>query len=104
MLLTNFVNLKYQKIYKYFIIRLTIVFDIFIYILGVALAAYGNVIVVTINIRNEILGHFYSGDDESPSNQGPSDLIMALKFIRELMPHNGGDSMMIHLHIISTCT
>lgn len=62
---------------------------------GAALAARGDVVVVTINYRLGALGFLadplVAGDDESPGNYGFKDQVAALRWVRENIASFGGD-------------
>ncbi|KAG5844852.1 hypothetical protein ANANG_G00167440 [Anguilla anguilla] len=55
------------------------------------LAAYGNVIVVTINYRLGVLGFLSTGDQAAKGNYGLLDQIQALRWLNENIVHFGGD-------------
>uniref|UniRef100_A0A4W4G7P9 Carboxylesterase type B domain-containing protein n=1 Tax=Electrophorus electricus TaxID=8005 RepID=A0A4W4G7P9_ELEEL len=55
------------------------------------LAAYGNVIVVTMNYRLGILGFLSTGDQSAKGNYGLLDQIQALRWLNENIGHFGGD-------------
>ncbi|KAJ8408930.1 hypothetical protein AAFF_G00247480 [Aldrovandia affinis] len=55
------------------------------------LAAYGNVIVVTINYRLGVLGFLSTGDQSAKGNYGLLDQIQALRWLNENIGHFGGD-------------
>ncbi|XP_070548487.1 putative inactive carboxylesterase 4 [Ptychodera flava] len=50
---------------------------------GTALAAVGDVIVVTINYRLGVFGFFATGDEHAPGNYGLHDQLAALKWVKE---------------------
>ncbi|KFQ17638.1 Fatty acyl-CoA hydrolase precursor, medium chain, partial [Merops nubicus] len=58
---------------------------------GSALAAFDNVVVVTIQYRLGILGYFSTGDKHARGNWGYLDQIAALQWIQENIIHFGGD-------------
>ncbi|CAG2108106.1 unnamed protein product [Medioppia subpectinata] len=58
---------------------------------GEALAALGDVVVVSIQYRLHALGFLYSGTDEAPGNVGLWDQAMALQWIQDNIAHFGGD-------------
>ncbi|CAG9829909.1 unnamed protein product [Diabrotica balteata] len=65
---------------------------------GTVLAAYGNVIVVTLNFRLGILGFLKAGvEDTSRSNFGLVDQVAALVWIRDNIAAFGGDSNSVTL-------
>ncbi|XP_015196055.1 neuroligin-2a isoform X1 [Lepisosteus oculatus] len=55
------------------------------------LAAYGNVIVVTMNYRLGVLGFLSTGDQAAKGNYGLLDQIQALRWLNENIGHFGGD-------------
>ncbi|KAG7465308.1 hypothetical protein MATL_G00174990 [Megalops atlanticus] len=55
------------------------------------LAAYGNVIVVTMNYRLGVLGFLSTGDQSAKGNYGLLDQIQALRWLNENIGHCGGD-------------
>ncbi|XP_045068181.1 neuroligin-2-like isoform X1 [Coregonus clupeaformis] len=55
------------------------------------LAAYGNVIVVTMNYRLGVLGFLSTGDQSAKGNYGLLDQIQALRWLNENVGHFGGD-------------
>uniref|UniRef100_A0A8C1BVI0 Neuroligin 2b n=1 Tax=Cyprinus carpio carpio TaxID=630221 RepID=A0A8C1BVI0_CYPCA len=55
------------------------------------LAAYGNVIVVTMNYRLGVLGFLSTGDQFAKGNYGLLDQIQALRWLNENIGHFGGD-------------
>uniref|UniRef100_A0A8C1R5I3 Neuroligin 2a n=1 Tax=Cyprinus carpio TaxID=7962 RepID=A0A8C1R5I3_CYPCA len=55
------------------------------------LAAYGNVIVVTMNYRLGVLGFLSTGDQSAKGNYGLLDQIQALRWLKENIGHFGGD-------------
>ncbi|XP_026075351.1 neuroligin-2b [Carassius auratus] len=55
------------------------------------LAAYGNVIVVTMNYRLGVLGFLSTGDLSAKGNYGLLDQIQALRWLNENIGHFGGD-------------
>ncbi|XP_062474216.1 fatty acyl-CoA hydrolase precursor, medium chain-like isoform X1 [Pezoporus occidentalis] len=58
---------------------------------GSALAAFDNVVVVTIQYRLSILGYFSTGDKHARGNWGYLDQVAALQWIQENIMHFGGD-------------
>ncbi|XP_071670437.1 fatty acyl-CoA hydrolase precursor, medium chain-like isoform X2 [Patagioenas fasciata] len=58
---------------------------------GSALAAFDNVVVVTIQYRLGIVGYFSTGDKHAPGNWGYLDQVAALQWIQENIRHFGGD-------------
>ncbi|KAM8742214.1 neuroligin-2b isoform X2 [Acanthopagrus latus] len=58
---------------------------------GSILAAYGNVIVVTMNYRLGVLGFLSTGDQSAKGNYGLLDQIQALRWLNENIGHFGGD-------------
>ncbi|XP_061596022.1 neuroligin-2b isoform X2 [Cololabis saira] len=58
---------------------------------GSVLAAYGNVIVVTMNYRLGVLGFLSTGDQSAKGNYGLLDQIQALRWLHENIEHFGGD-------------
>ncbi|XP_030294226.1 neuroligin-2-like isoform X2 [Sparus aurata] len=58
---------------------------------GSILAAYGNVIVVTMNYRLGVLGFLSTGDQSAKGNYGLLDQIQALRWLNENIEHFGGD-------------
>ncbi|XP_061201926.1 fatty acyl-CoA hydrolase precursor, medium chain-like [Neopsephotus bourkii] len=58
---------------------------------GSALAAFNNVVVVTIQYRLNILGYFSTGDKHARGNWGYLDQVAALQWIQENIMHFGGD-------------
>ncbi|XP_025049553.1 neuroligin-2 isoform X2 [Alligator sinensis] len=58
---------------------------------GSVLAAYGNVIVVTMNYRLGVLGFLSTGDQAAKGNYGLLDQIQALRWLNENIGHFGGD-------------
>uniref|UniRef100_A0A8C9R643 Neuroligin 2 n=1 Tax=Scleropages formosus TaxID=113540 RepID=A0A8C9R643_SCLFO len=55
------------------------------------LAAYGNVILVTMNYRLGVLGFLSTGDQSAKGNYGLLDQIQALRWLNENIGHFGGD-------------
>ncbi|XP_056384330.1 fatty acyl-CoA hydrolase precursor, medium chain-like [Hyla sarda] len=58
---------------------------------GSALAAYENVVVVSIQYRLGIPGFFSTGDDRAPGNYGLLDQVAALQWVQENIAYFGGD-------------
>ncbi|XP_035999251.1 neuroligin-2b isoform X2 [Fundulus heteroclitus] len=58
---------------------------------GSVLAAYGNVIVVTMNYRIGVLGFLSTADQSAKGNYGLLDQIQALRWLNENIGHFGGD-------------
>ncbi|XP_077360758.1 neuroligin-2-like [Festucalex cinctus] len=58
---------------------------------GSVLAAYGNVIVVTMNYRLGVLGFLSTGNQSAKGNYGLLDQIQALRWLNENIGHFGGD-------------
>ncbi|XP_059713765.1 fatty acyl-CoA hydrolase precursor, medium chain-like isoform X2 [Haemorhous mexicanus] len=58
---------------------------------GSALAAFDNVVVVTIQYRLGIAGYFSTGDEHARGNWGYLDQVAALQWIQENIMHFGGD-------------
>ncbi|XP_054245527.1 fatty acyl-CoA hydrolase precursor, medium chain-like [Indicator indicator] len=58
---------------------------------GSALAAFDNVVVVTIQYRLGIPGYFSTGDQHARGNWGYLDQVAALQWIQENILHFGGD-------------
>uniref|UniRef100_A0A663M248 Carboxylic ester hydrolase n=1 Tax=Athene cunicularia TaxID=194338 RepID=A0A663M248_ATHCN len=58
---------------------------------GSALAAFDNVVVVTIQYRLGIAGYFSTGDQHARGNWGYLDQVAALQWIQENIVHFGGD-------------
>ncbi|XP_055970848.1 neuroligin-2 isoform X1 [Sorex fumeus] len=58
---------------------------------GSVLAAYGNVIVATLNYRLGVLGFLSTGDQAAKGNYGLLDQIQALRWLSENIAHFGGD-------------
>ncbi|XP_070551785.1 cholinesterase-like isoform X1 [Ptychodera flava] len=56
-----------------------------------ALAAIGDVIVVSLNYRLGVFGLFSSGDEHAPGNYGMHDQVAALKWVNENIAAFGGD-------------
>ncbi|XP_062033088.1 carboxylesterase 3 isoform X2 [Lepus europaeus] len=58
---------------------------------GSALAAYGDVVVVTVQYRLGMLGFFSTGDEHAPGNQGFLDVVAALHWVQGNIGPFGGD-------------
>ncbi|NXP47622.1 SASB hydrolase, partial [Heliornis fulica] len=58
---------------------------------GSALAAFDNVVVVTIQYRLGIVGYFSTGDKHARGNWGYLDQVAALQWIQENIVYFGGD-------------
>ncbi|XP_011358436.1 liver carboxylesterase 1 [Pteropus vampyrus] len=58
---------------------------------GLVLAAYENVVVVTIQYRLGIWGFFSTGDEHSPGNWGHLDQLAALRWVQENIANFGGN-------------
>ncbi|CAH7072740.1 Ces3 [Phodopus roborovskii] len=58
---------------------------------GSALAAYGNVVVVTVQYRLGIFGFLSTGDKHMPGNRGLLDVVAALRWVQENIAPYGGD-------------
>ncbi|NXK93471.1 SASB hydrolase, partial [Formicarius rufipectus] len=58
---------------------------------GSALAAFDNVVVVTIQYRLGVLGYLCTGDKEARGNWGYLDQVAALQWIQENIIYFGGD-------------
>ncbi|XP_050167431.1 liver carboxylesterase 1 [Myiozetetes cayanensis] len=58
---------------------------------GSALAAFENVVVVTIQYRLGVLGYLSTGDKHARGNWGYLDQVAALQWIQENIKHFGGD-------------
>ncbi|XP_076025198.1 neuroligin-2b [Genypterus blacodes] len=58
---------------------------------GSVLAAYGNVVVVTMNYRLGVLGFLSTGDQSAKGNYGLLDQIQALRWLNENIGQFGGD-------------
>ncbi|XP_063664506.1 carboxylesterase 3-like [Pan troglodytes] len=58
---------------------------------GSALAAYGDVVVVTVQYRLGVLGFFSTGDEHAPGNQGFLDVVAALRWVQGNITPFGGD-------------
>ncbi|GBM25434.1 Acetylcholinesterase-1 [Araneus ventricosus] len=63
-----------------------------------ALAAHGNVIVVTINYRLGAFGFLTSNTEDAPGNVGMHDIVMALQWVNDNIESFGGDKERITLH------
>ncbi|XP_070551710.1 acetylcholinesterase-like [Ptychodera flava] len=61
------------------------------YYSGLALAAIGNVVVVTINYRLGALGFFLTGDNEVSGNYGLLDQMTALQWVQDNIAEFSGD-------------
>ncbi|CAN7988002.1 unnamed protein product, partial [Ixodes hexagonus] len=57
---------------------------------GAILAAYGSVVVVTLNYRLGALGFLYGGTEDVPGNQGLYDQALALTWVRDNIDRFGG--------------
>ncbi|XP_068017759.1 fatty acyl-CoA hydrolase precursor, medium chain-like [Melanerpes formicivorus] len=64
---------------------------------GSALAAFENVVVVTIQYRLGIAGYFSTGDEHARGNWGYLDQVAALQWIQENIIHFGGDPAAVTL-------
>ncbi|XP_054163954.1 uncharacterized protein LOC128961720 [Oppia nitens] len=62
-----------------------------VYYHGDALAAKGEVILVSLNYRVNTLGFLYAGTDEAPGNVGLWDQSLALEWVRDNIRYFGGD-------------
>ncbi|NXY84530.1 SASB hydrolase, partial [Alcedo cyanopectus] len=62
---------------------------------GSALAAFDNVVVVTIQYRLGIVGYFSTGDKHARGNWGYLDQVAALQWIQENIIHFGGDPLSV---------
>ncbi|XP_052584884.1 carboxylesterase 3 isoform X1 [Peromyscus californicus insignis] len=58
---------------------------------GSALAAYGNVVVVTVQYRLGIFGFLSTGDKHMPGNRGLLDVVAALRWVQGNIAPFGGD-------------
>uniref|UniRef100_A0A8C4FF83 Carboxylic ester hydrolase n=1 Tax=Catagonus wagneri TaxID=51154 RepID=A0A8C4FF83_9CETA len=58
---------------------------------GSALAAYGDVVVVTVQYRLGLLGFFSTGDKHAPGNWGFLDVVAALRWVQENISPFGGN-------------
>ncbi|KAK2164457.1 hypothetical protein LSH36_63g06038 [Paralvinella palmiformis] len=58
---------------------------------GQELATDGNVVVVTVNYRVNVMGFFSTGDDAAPGNYGLWDAKAALQWIKDNIIYFGGD-------------
>ncbi|XP_073736274.1 carboxylesterase 3 isoform X6 [Callorhinus ursinus] len=58
---------------------------------GSALAAYGDVVVVTVQYRLGFLGFLSTGDEHAPGNWGFLDVVAALKWVQGNISPFGGD-------------
>ncbi|KAM7315080.1 cholinesterase 1-like [Ixodes scapularis] len=58
---------------------------------GALLAAYGDVVVVSMNYRLGALGFLYGGTEDVPGNQGHLDQLLALHWVRDNIAAFGGD-------------
>nr|XP_054309811.1 carboxylesterase 3-like isoform X1 [Pongo pygmaeus] len=58
---------------------------------GSALAAYGDVVVVTVQYRLGVLGFFSTGDEHAPGNQRFLDVVAALSWVQGNITPFGGD-------------
>ncbi|XP_071503328.1 acetylcholinesterase-like [Diadema antillarum] len=64
---------------------------------GSALAAFGDVIVVTINYRLGPFGFLSTGDESAPGNFGMMDQVLALTWLKDNIVHFGGDPTRVTL-------
>ncbi|GBN88878.1 Acetylcholinesterase-1, partial [Araneus ventricosus] len=62
---------------------------------GVALAAIGDIIVVTVNYRLGAFGFLTTDTDEAPGNAGLWDILEALKWVNQNIEFFGGDTSRI---------
>ena len=62
---------------------------------GSYLAAYGDVIVVTINYRLEVFGFFSTNDGVAPGNYGLWDQKLAIQWVHDNIDSFGGDSQSV---------
>ncbi|XP_069312625.1 carboxylesterase 3 isoform X2 [Eulemur rufifrons] len=58
---------------------------------GSALAAYGDVVVVTVQYRLGVFGFFSTGDEHAPGNHGFLDVVAALRWVQGNISPFGGD-------------
>ncbi|KAM7332510.1 hypothetical protein ACRRTK_009218 [Alexandromys fortis] len=58
---------------------------------GSALAAYGNVVIVTVQYRLGIFGFLSTGDKHMPGNRGLLDVVAALRWVQGNIASFGGD-------------
>eukprot|EP00057_Strongylocentrotus_purpuratus_P020334 XP_011674808.1 PREDICTED: cholinesterase 2 [Strongylocentrotus purpuratus] len=64
---------------------------------GTPLAAFGDVIVVTINYRLGPFGFLSTGDESAPGNFGMMDQIIALQWVQDNIQNFGGDPTRVTL-------
>lgn len=64
---------------------------------GRILAAYGDVVVVSINYRLGAFGFLNMGTESAPGNQGLHDQVMALRWIQTNIKNFGGDPRLVTL-------
>ncbi|XP_040067683.1 acetylcholinesterase-1-like [Ixodes scapularis] len=57
---------------------------------GAVLAAYGDVVVVTLNYRLGVFGFLYGGTEDAPGNQALYDQALALTWVRDNVDRFGG--------------
>ncbi|ESO84273.1 hypothetical protein LOTGIDRAFT_108546, partial [Lottia gigantea] len=68
---------------------------------GSLLALKGDVIIITINYRLDVLGFLYTGDEEARGNYGLWDQLKALQWIKDHISSFGGDENNITLFGVS---